>query len=138
MRIKFDRIFEIYETDFGVDEVWKWKLHDRVIASLDLVKPRGAVDQGLEQTTHFGRLLASENWDLIVFDEAHRLSRTDDGSQTLRYRLARSLRSRTDAMLLLTGTPHQGDTGRFRNLLQLVRPDLDRAIRDLEFHPEIV
>jgi SNF2 family DNA or RNA helicase len=138
MRIKFDRIFEIYESDFSVDDTWKWKLHDRVIASLDLVKPRSVDDEGAEPTTHFGRLLASDNWDLVVFDEAHRLSRTDDGSQTLRFRLARVLRSRTDAMLLLTGTPHQGDTGRFRSLLQLVRPDLERAVRDLEFHPEIV
>jgi len=138
MRVKFERIFEIYESDFTIDDVWKWKLHDSVIASLDLVKPRGADDDGLEQTTHFGRLLASENWDLIVFDEAHRLSRTDDGSQTLRFRLARALRTRADSMLLLTGTPHQGDTGRFRNLLRLVRPDLERAINDLEFNPEIV
>lgn len=138
MRVKFDRIFEIYDADFSVDETWKWKLHDRVIASLDLVKPRSGDDLGIEQTTHFGRLLASENWDLVVFDEAHRLSRTDDGSQTLRFKLARALRSRTDGMLLLSGTPHQGDTGRFRSLLQLVRPDLARAVQDLEFNPEIV
>ena len=138
MRVKFDRIFEVYGTDFRIDEPWKWKLHDRVIASLDLMKPRGVDDDGMDSATHFGKLLASTNWDLVIFDEAHRLSRTDDGSQTLRFRLARALRERTDALLLLTGTPHQGDTGRFRSLLQLVRPDLRRAIEGLEFQPEIV
>jgi hypothetical protein len=138
MRTKFERTFEIYGEDFSVDEPWKWKLHDYVIASLDLVKPRGVDDSPRNATTHFGRLLASDTWDLVIFDEAHRLSRRDDGSQTLRYRLARDLRARTNGMLLLTGTPHQGDTGRFRSLLQLVRPDLNRAIQEIEFQPDVV
>jgi superfamily II DNA or RNA helicase len=83
MRIKFDRVFEIYGTDFSIDDQWKWKLHDCVIASLDLMKPRGSEDDGTSGNTHFSKLLAAENWDVIIFDEAHRLSRTDAGSQTL-------------------------------------------------------
>jgi superfamily II DNA or RNA helicase len=138
MRLKFDRTFEIYDKDFSVDESWKWKLHDHVIASLDLVKPRRREDDGADFATHFGRILGAGNWDLIVFDEAHRLSRTDEGDQTLRFLLGRALRQRTNALLFLTGTPHQGDTGKFRSLLQLVRPDLKEELDELEFHPEVV
>jgi superfamily II DNA or RNA helicase len=138
MRFKFDRTFEIYDKDFSVNEPWKWKLHDHVIASLDLVKPRQRDDDGAEFTSHFGRILGAGNWDLVVFDEAHRLSRTDQGDQTLRFLLGRALRQRTNALLLLTGTPHQGDTGKFRSLLQLVRPDLKDELDELEVHPEIV
>lgn len=138
MRVKFDREFMIYGLDFQVDQSWKWRLHDAVIASLDLVKPRDREDDGSDPSTHFGRLMMAGDWDLVIFDEGHRLSRTDDGSQTLRFLLGRALRERTDSMLLLTGTPHQGDTGKFRSLLKLVRPDLADAIDELELHPEVV
>ena len=138
MRVKFDREFMIYGSDFQIDQDWKWRLQDAVIASLDLVKPRDREDDGSDPATHFGRLMMAGDWDLVIFDEGHRLSRTDDGSQTLRFVLGRALRERTDSLLLLTGTPHQGDTGKFRSLLKLVRPDLADAIDELELHPEVV
>ena len=138
MRMKFDREFMIYGADFQIDQDWKWRLQDAVVASLDLVKPRDREDDGSDVSTHFGRLMMAGDWDLVIFDEGHRLSRTDDGSQTLRFILGRALRERTDSMVLLTGTPHQGDTGKFRSLLKLVRPDLVDPIDELELHPEVV
>src|SRR5690606_9044565 len=48
--------------------------------------------------------------------------------------------SRTNAMLLLTGTPHQGRDDLFRGLLELLRPGpawRDRFVR-LRQHPEIL
>ncbi len=138
MRVKFDREFAIYGADFQADEAWKWRRYEAVIASLDLVKPRNRDDEGVDATTHFGRLMMAGDWDLVIFDEGHRLSRTDDGGQTLRFLLGRALRDRTAGLLLLTGTPHQGDTGKFRSLLKLVRPALSDAIDALELHPEIV
>jgi superfamily II DNA or RNA helicase len=137
MQVKFNKHFEIYGHDFFADVPWKWRLHDRVIASLDMIKPRDAQDTGHGSASHFARILMAEAWDLVVFDEAHRLSKTDE-SQTLRYRLARVLREKSDAILLLTGTPHQGDSARFRNLLQLVRPSLTEQIDEYELAPEIV
>lgn len=138
MRVKFDREFLIYGSDFQIDQDWKWRVQDAVIASLDLVKPRNRDDDGSDASTHFGRLMMAGDWDLVIFDEGHRLSRTDDGGQTLRFVLGRALRERTASLLLLTGTPHQGDTGKFRSLLKLVRPDLASAIDALELHPEVV
>ena len=56
----------------------------------------------------------------------------------MRFKLAQALRQKTDALVLLSGTPHQGDTGKFRNLLALVRPDLRAAIDQIEFNSDVV
>lgn len=138
MLSKFDRRFLIFGSDFRISDHKEWGLFERVIVSLDLAKPRDAEDDGANDSTSFGMLLAAGAWDLIVFDEAHRLARDDRGRSTLRYKLAQALRSKTDRLVLLTGTPHQGDTGRFRNLLTLVRPDLTKAIEEIETEPDVV
>jgi superfamily II DNA or RNA helicase len=138
MLTKFNRQFRIYGRDFEVEQPNEWGLYETVIVSLDLVKPRNAEDLGSELSSRFGMILAAGKWDLVIFDEAHRLSRDAMGRTTLRFRLARSLRELTDSMVLLTGTPHQGDVGRFQNLLKLVRPELHESIDDLEDDPSIV
>jgi len=54
---------------------------------------------------------SSRPFDLVVFDEAHKLSWSDPNrrdSKTLRYRLAETLASRIPNLLLLTATPHMG------------------------------
>jgi ERCC4-related helicase len=138
MKTKFQKEYRIYGRDFTVDEEWKWKFADHVIISLDLAKPRSLEDVGDDFRTPFGALRNAGRWDIIIFDEAHRLNKADDGELTLRFRLARELRQRTDSLLCLTGTPHQGDTGRFRNLLHLVRDDLAQSLSRLEFEPDVV
>ena len=138
MLVKFDRQFLIYGVDFRASDPREWGLYERVIVSLDYAKPKNAQDDGLDSGSNFGMLMAAGNWDIVIFDEAHRLSRNDAGRSTLRFRLAQGLRSRTDALILLTGTPHQGDQGKFRNLLALVRPDLTRLIQDIDDNPAVV
>jgi superfamily II DNA or RNA helicase len=138
MLLKFDRRFLIYGVDFRISDYREWGLFERVIVSLDLAKPRDADDDGADTETSFGMILAAGNWDIVVFDEAHRLSRDGRGRSTLRFKLAQALRQKTDAMVLLSGTPHQGDTGKFRNLLTLVRPDLRAAIDQIEFNSDVV
>jgi SNF2 family DNA or RNA helicase len=59
------------------------------------------------------RLIASSlpRFDLVVFDEAHKLSWADPNrsdSKTRRYRLAESLSQHCTHLLLLTATPHMG------------------------------
>jgi superfamily II DNA or RNA helicase len=138
MLLKFDRRFLIYGVDFRISDYREWGLFERVIVSLDLAKPRNADDDGADTETSFGMILAAGNWDIVVFDEAHRLSRDGRGRSTLRFKLAQALRQKTDALVLLSGTPHQGDTGKFRNLLTLVRPDLRAAIDQIEFNSDVV
>lgn len=128
MRFKFDQIFEIYGLDFFVNDVAHWRLREKVIVSLDLAK----------RDDHRDLLRAAGTWDVVIFDEAHRLGRDEQGKRNLRYRLAEDLRRLTPALLLLTATPHQGKTARFTALLELVRPDLVDEFRTLEANPEVV
>jgi len=128
MRFKFSRFFDIYGRDFNPEYPEEIKLRDNVIISLDLAK----------RDSHLNLLLQAGNWDVIIFDEAHRLGRSESGEQTERYRLARALSKKAPSFLLLTATPHQGKSKRFRALLELVRPDLYPEIRELDFNPEII
>ncbi|MER8912818.1 DEAD/DEAH box helicase [Mesorhizobium sp. M0761] len=138
MLTKFDRQFRIYGRDFEVETPAEWGLYERVIVSLDLAKPKNADDVGGDFSTRFGSILSAGKWDIVIFDEAHRLSRDESGRTTLRFKLARALRERCDSVLLLTGTPHQGDVGKFQNLLKLVRPAMAESIDRLDEDPTIV
>ena len=122
MRFKFSRSFEIYNRDFTPEFTDEMQNRDTVIVSMDLAK----------RDDHLSMLLNAGTWDVIIFDEAHRLGRSETGQQTSRYRLAAALQGKTSCLLLLTATPHQGKTQKFAALLELVRPDLKADIRNLE------
>jgi superfamily II DNA or RNA helicase len=128
MEFKFQQIYRIYGVDFTEESATGWKLYDHVIISLDLAK----------REEHLRRLRAAGSWDIVIFDEGHRLTRHGDGERSDRYRLAEALRAQSDSFLLLSGTPHQGYTDRFKGLLYLIRPDLRRQIDGLEANPELV
>lgn len=86
------------------------------IARLDKL----ARDEALQE-----KLKASE-WDLIVCDEAHKMSATINGRDvkyTKRFRLGQLLGTLTRHFLLLTATPHNGKEADFRLFLSLVDPD---------------
>lgn len=120
---KFGATFEIYGRDFTAVNPRIWDLKAQAIASLDTLK----------RPEHKRILLENRRWDLIIFDEAHRLSAVEDGGgdvrRTQNYRLAEEIRTRQycDAFLLLTATPHQGDENhsRFINLLNLLDERID-------------
>ncbi|MBC7221233.1 DEAD/DEAH box helicase family protein [Candidatus Bipolaricaulota bacterium] len=102
-----------------------WDREDRIITKLDLAK-RAEIRAQLERT----------RWDVVIFDEAHKLSARRYGSKaeaTQRYDLARALAERTDSLLLLSATPHNGDRYAFHALLTLLDeysfPDLDSVTR---------
>jgi len=73
------------------------------------------------------RLQAPETgWDLVVFDEAHKLSATFFGGEvkyTRRYRLAQLLGGLTRHLLLMTATPHNGKEEDFQLFLALLDSD---------------
>ena len=123
--------FLIYGRDFHVHDPSLWRMYPRVIASIDRLK----------HDNHLPVIAASGRWDLVVFDEAHRLSRREWGSKiesTQRYRLARQLRAQTDHLMLLTATPHQGRADQFRALLELLRPEWAERFDRLEAQPELL
>lgn len=70
--------------------------------------------------------LRVSDWDLIVCDEAHKMSATVWGGEvkyTRRFQLGRLLSNITRNFLLLTATPHNGKDEDFQLFLSLVDPD---------------
>jgi superfamily II DNA or RNA helicase len=72
-------------------------------------------------------MMTGPDWDLIVFDEAHHLSRKRYGKKidvTQNYRLAEKTKGKARDFLFLTATPHQGDAYQFWSLIQLLDDQL--------------
>src|SRR5579884_4203704 len=70
--------------------------------------------------------LMQTDWDLIVCDEAHKLSATYFGNEvkyTKRYRLGQLLSTLTRHFLLLTATPHNGKEADFQLFMALLDGD---------------
>ncbi len=66
------------------------------------------------------------DWDLIICDEAHKLSASFFGNErkeTMRYKLGRLLSSITRHFLLMTATPHNGKEEDFQLFLALLDAD---------------
>ncbi|MEU2980888.1 DEAD/DEAH box helicase [Streptomyces hirsutus] len=87
----------------------------RVIVSIDTLK----------NTDQYKHHLERISWDAVVIDESHNL--INRGS--LRNQLAQILAPRTDALILASATPHNGDAKSFAELIGLLDP---AAIRDPE------
>lgn len=122
LKEKFDAKFLVIKgqdirEQFGVNQ---WMERHRVITSLDLAK-RGEMLPGLRQA----------RWDLVIVDEAHRLSASDESHKSLRYKLGELLRDSTDHMLLLTATPHKGDPQNFSLFLQLLDADAYADVKSI-------
>jgi superfamily II DNA or RNA helicase len=80
----------------------------------------------LSRDTDVQAKLGQTDWDLIVCDEAHKLSATYFGSEikyTKRYRLGQLLAGLTRHFLLLTATPHNGKEADFQLFMALLDGD---------------
>jgi len=123
MREKFDEKFLVLKghdirDQFGVNQ---WLEQKQVITSLDLAK-RDEILPGLRQV----------HWDLVVVDEAHRMSWTPPARKTARYALGELLRDTSDHFLLLTATPHKGDPVNFSRFLQLLDADAYADVKSIK------
>jgi superfamily II DNA or RNA helicase len=121
----FGATFDVFNFDFFDTRPETWNRYPRVIASIDALKrnTRGADGRPGRRDV----LADADPWDVIFFDEAHRLSaeETTRGTErTQNYQLAEVLRAKTQSFYLLTATPHQGRDDKFRHLLRLVDPTL--------------
>ncbi len=103
---------------YGVNE---WLEKNQVITSLDLAK-REEILPGLKQV----------HWDLVIIDEAHRMSWSPPSKKTARYALGELLRDTADHMLMLTATPHKGVPANFTLFLQLLDKDVYADVKSIE------
>lgn len=114
---KFHLPFQLLTNDrlnSGVGDVFRET--DFLIARLDKLARNEELQARLEKS----------EWDLIVCDEAHKMSATFFGGEinyTKRYRLGQILGRITRHLLLMTATPHNGKEEDFQLFLSLIDPD---------------
>ena len=119
---KFDERMAVFRgaeirNDFGGNE---WLDRKQIITSLDLAK-REDVLPGLRQA----------HWDLVIVDEAHRMSASNESRKSMRYKLGELLRDRSANILLLTATPHKGAPKNFALFLQLLDRDAYADVKSI-------
>lgn len=83
---------------------------DKAIISIDTLK----------NDTQYRSFIDSAYWDIILIDEAHNVA--DRGTQSYRSRLAKRLANRSDALIMLSATPHDGKPESFASLIQMLDP----------------
>jgi superfamily II DNA or RNA helicase len=124
MADKFREKFEVIRGDvlranYGQNP---WQERDQVITSISWVS---LVEDARES-------LLRSRWDLVIVDEAHKMSARSEDHKTYAYRLGESLSTMTDHYLLMTATPHKGDPEHFRRFLSLLDADVYGSIKSLE------
>jgi superfamily II DNA or RNA helicase len=84
--------------------------YDKSIISIDTLK----------QDNEYRRHLEQAYWDIIVIDEAHNVA--ERGSSSQRAKLAQLLARRSDTLIMLSATPHDGKARSFASLMNMLDP----------------
>jgi superfamily II DNA or RNA helicase len=86
---------------------------DRSIISIDTLK----------NNLEYRNYLDNAWWDIIVIDECHNVAvRAGEQGKSRRARLAERLSGRSDTLILLSATPHDGSARSFASLMALLDP----------------
>ncbi len=85
--------------------------YHRTIISMDTLK----------RDVQYRTFLEKAWWDVIVIDEAHNVAERG-GRASQRARLARLLSERSDSLILLSATPHDGKPESFASLMNMLDP----------------
>lgn len=85
--------------------------YDKAIVSVDTLK----------QNNEYRTYLENARWDVIVIDEAHNVARRGKNT-SLRARLAELLSQRSDTLIMLSATPHDGKARSFASLMNMLDP----------------
>ena len=87
--------------------------YDRTIISIDTLK----------NNLEYRNYLENAWWDIIIIDECHNVAaRAQESGLSRRARLARLLSTRSDSLILLSATPHDGSARSFASLMSLLDP----------------
>src|SRR5271169_6682421 len=124
MKDKFRENFEVVRSDvlranYGSNP---WQEKSQVITSVSWVS---RIEDAKDS-------LLRSHWDLVIVDEAHKMSAASRDQKTLAYQLGEELSRRTDHFLLMTATPHKGDPKNFCLFLELLDRDAYGDVRSLE------
>ena len=124
LKDKFRENFEVIRSDvlranYGSNP---WQDKNQVITSVSWVS---RVEDAKES-------LLRSHWDLIIVDEAHKMSAASRDKKTLAYQLGEALSQMTDHYLLMTATPHKGDPDNFCLFLELLDRDVYGDVKSLE------
>lgn len=99
---------------------------DQVISPMDSIKPiekhAGWSEEKVEKYNE-ERIysIINSGWDLIIIDEAHRVA--GSSGEVARYKLGNLLAQASPYLLLLSATPHNGNTEPFLRLIRLLDAD---------------
>ena len=85
--------------------------YDKSIVSVDTLK----------QDREYRTYIEQAYWDVIVIDECHNVARRGS-SASLRAKLAERLATRSDALIMLSATPHDGRAESFASLMNMLDP----------------
>jgi hypothetical protein len=124
LKDKFRETFEVIRSDvlranYGSNP---WQDKNQVITSVSWVS---RIEDAKES-------LLRSHWDLIIVDEAHKMSAYSADKKTLAYQLGESLSAMTDHYLLMTATPHKGSPENFCLFLSLLDKDVYGDVKSLE------
>lgn len=124
LKDKFRENFEVIRSDvlranYGQNP---WQERDQVVTSISWVS---RIEDARES-------LLRSHWDLVIVDEAHKMSAYANDKKTLAYQLGEALSTMTDHYLLMTATPHKGDPENFCRFLSLLDRDVYSNIQSLQ------
>ena len=90
-----------------------FNFYDRSIISIDTLK----------NNLEYRNYLENAWWDIIIIDECHNVAaRARESGLSRRAKLARMLSTRSDTLMLLSATPHDGSARSFASLMSLLDP----------------
>ena len=116
LQVKFNIPFTLVNRSIFSSDPNVFHTAQRIVISIDFISREDVLN-----------VASNSHWDLIVFDECHKLSAYDYGNKqylSQRYKAAEVLSQQCEHILLLTATPHRGRVDTFKKLLQLLDEDI--------------
>lgn len=129
LRKKINRVLIVCPS--GLQIQWREELKDKFNEDFTIIRgniegnPYAEVDRAIisvdiGRNEEKRRLLLETAWDMVVFDEAHRLK-----PGNLRYDIGLEMSRRSAHLILATATPHDGKVENFLGLLRLIDLEME-------------